>query len=145
MIQQQRKYGVLGKSGGKCNSFFVGSKPWSKFCSFWWNCNAVGVWRHFLQNNTAFSASRYLEYTGLNKAKEEIESKKGSNFFSINAYCLTGCNASCAYNRMVYTSDWLCLPGGGALRFAVIGRRADFQGRLFDPKYFRQGANLSLN
>ena len=35
-------------------------------------------------------------------------------------------------------------PRGG-LRFAVIRGRADFQGRLFDPKYFRQGANLSFN
>ena len=31
---------------------------------------------------------------------------------------------------------------GGVLQFAVIRGRADFQGRLFDPKYFRQGANL---
>ena len=38
----------------------------------------------------------------------------------------------------------VCSPGG-VLRFAVIRGRADFQGRLFDPKYFRQGANLSLN
>ena len=36
-------------------------------------------------------------------------------------------------------------PGGWVLRFAVIRGRADFQGRLFDPKYFRQGANLSFN
>ena len=35
--------------------------------------------------------------------------------------------------------------GGGVLRFAVIRGRADFQDRLFDPKYFREGANLSLN
>ena len=35
--------------------------------------------------------------------------------------------------------------GRGVLRFAVIRGRADFQGRLFDPKYFRQGANLSFN
>ena len=35
--------------------------------------------------------------------------------------------------------------GGGLLRFAVIRRCADFQGRLFDPKYFRQGANLGFN
>ena len=35
--------------------------------------------------------------------------------------------------------------GGGVLRFEVIRGRADFQGRLFDPKYFRQGENLSLN
>ena len=36
-------------------------------------------------------------------------------------------------------------PRGGVLRFAVIRGRADFQGRLFDPKYFRQGANLGFN
>ena len=35
--------------------------------------------------------------------------------------------------------------GGGVLLFAVIRGRADFQGRLFDPKYFRQGANLGFN
>ena len=35
--------------------------------------------------------------------------------------------------------------GGGVLRFAVIRERADFQGSLFDPKYFRQGANLGFN
>ena len=35
--------------------------------------------------------------------------------------------------------------GGGVLRFAVIRGRADFQGRLFDPKYFRQGVNLGFN
>ena len=30
-------------------------------------------------------------------------------------------------------------PGpGGVLLFAVIRGRADFQGRLFDPKYFRR-------
>ena len=34
---------------------------------------------------------------------------------------------------------------GGVLRFAVIQGRADFQGRRFDPKYFRQGANLGFN
>ena len=36
--------------------------------------------------------------------------------------------------------------GRGVLWFAVIRRgRADFQGRLFDPKYFRQGAKLGFN
>ena len=35
--------------------------------------------------------------------------------------------------------------GGEGIRFAVIRGRADFQGRLFDPKYFRQGANLGFN
>ena len=45
-----------------------------------------------------------------------------------------------------YTVLKLSPPRGeGVLRFAVIRGRADFQGRLFDPKYFRQGANLSFN
>ena len=35
--------------------------------------------------------------------------------------------------------------GGGVLLFAVLRGRADFQGRLFDPKYFRQSANLGFN
>ena len=35
--------------------------------------------------------------------------------------------------------------GGGVLGFAVTRGHADFQGRLFHPKYFRQGANLSFN
>ena len=35
--------------------------------------------------------------------------------------------------------------GGGVLQFVVIRGCADFQGQLFDPKYFRQGANLSFN
>ena len=40
---------------------------------------------------------------------------------------------------------WMEVPGGGVLRFAVMRGRADFQGRLFGPKYFRQGANLGFN
>ena len=35
--------------------------------------------------------------------------------------------------------------GGRLLRFAVIRGHADFQGRLFDQKYFTQGANLGFN
>ena len=54
----------------------------------------------------------------------------------------------CIEMELIYFSkvrNVVSTRGGGVLRFAVIRGRADFQGRLFDPKYFRQGANLGFN
>ena len=52
------------------------------------------------------------------------------------------CTYHCTEEFVIALANYVVSYG---VRFAVIRGRADFQGRLFDPKYFRQGKNLSLN